>query len=336
MKPIKHDDTPSAHPAPYLDAEQLLALLPPQAALQAIQRFFADHPPDAVNAPARIHLPVPGQDTIGLYMPAATGQYVGVKIAHLMPSRMPSVEAEVFLYNAETGKLLFWGDGKPLTALRTSAVSVAASLKLHPRCLGMVVFGAGVQAAAHITAFASAYPDLREISAVTRSDASFRRLSDALAAPEAAKLRPVENQPAAIAKAVSQADCVVTTTPAPAPLFAWDDLAPGAHVVGIGSATPAMNELPPVAFKHGAAWVDTLAAFHEAGDLIEAAKMGVKEADMQGDLFDLLGASSNSGAPNSASAPREGGGRTVFKSVGHAVQDLAILIHLWEALQGQA
>ena len=45
---------------------------------------------------------------------------------------------------------------------------------------------------------------------------------------------------------------------------------------------------------------------------------------MKGDLFDLLGPG--------ASEPAAGG-RTLFKSVGQAAQDLAIFIRIWELLQ---
>ena len=108
---------PYLEPPRYLEGRRLLELLPPMQALRAIQRFFAGHGPESVVAPERIHLRVPGRETVGLYMPSATREYVGVKIVHLMPSRYPSVEAEIFLYDAETGRLLFWGDGKPLTVL---------------------------------------------------------------------------------------------------------------------------------------------------------------------------------------------------------------------------
>jgi ornithine cyclodeaminase/alanine dehydrogenase-like protein (mu-crystallin family) len=313
-----------AEPAPYLSGERLRALLPPAEALAAVQRFFARHRREAVVVPPRIHLPVPGRDTIGLYMPAATRDFVGLKSVHLMPSRFPSVEAEVFLYDAETGRLLFWGDGKPMTALRTAAVSTAATRRLLDSCRTLVVYGAGVQAAAHVAAFAAAYPELETVWAVTRSPASFARLQQALPADLRARLRPCADP----APALAAADCVVTTTPAPRPLFAWDALGPRCHVVGIGSATHAMNELPPEAFLEGRAWLDTRGAIEEAGDLRAAVARGWSEARLGGDLFDLLG-------PDARPTLDSGGGpgRTVFKSVGHAAQDLAVLIHLWQRLQ---
>ena len=314
---------------PYLDGVRLAGLLTPDEALRAVEGFFSSHAREAVEVPPRIHLRAPGLNTIGLYMPAASSRYIAVKTVHLMPDRFPSVEAEVFLYDAETGRLLFWGDGKPMTARRTAAVSTAASLRLMTHCRILTLFGAGVQAAAHADAFAAAYPNLERIWAVTRSGESFSRLEAALTHPGAkACLKPCAN----LAGALGQSDCVITTTPAAQPLFDGDDLHPSAHVVGVGSATHEMNELPPNVFLQGRVWADNPAALEEAGDFRAAIEAGWRPDSLEGDLFDLLGG----GAPKTGAWPGEGAGegtgRTVFKSVGHAAQDLAVLIRLWELM----
>lgn len=312
----------------FLDGERLVALLTPAEALAAVQGFFATHGPGDVEAPPRIHMAIPGRNTTGLYMPAATREFAAVKIVHLMPHRFPSVEAEVFLYDAESGKLLFWGDGKPMTALRTAAVSTAATLRLMSTCGSLLVFGAGVQAGAHVQAFASAYPGLETVWAATRSPESFARLEASLAPDLRPALRHCENS-AAVRAALGEVDCIVATTPAPDPLFDWAALGPRCHVVGIGSATHDMNELPPEAFLRGSVWVDTRNALREAGDFRAALAKGWDEASLRGDLFDLLGGETKDTLPTQGNEVR-----TVFKSVGHAAQDLAILIRLWEMLNG--
>jgi ornithine cyclodeaminase/alanine dehydrogenase-like protein (mu-crystallin family) len=311
--------------AEYLNEERLLRLLTPAAALEAVRAFFSAHRREDVRVPPRIHLPAPGRSTVGLYMPAATSSYIGVKIVHLMPERRPAVEAEVFLYDAETGKLLFWGDGKPLTGLRTAAVSLAATRELLPGCRSVVVFGGGVQAAAHLAAFASAYPELETLHAVTRSPPGFERLREQLSPDLRGR---VARSDAGIVD-LGGADCIVTTTPAGAPLFDWEAVPETCHIVAVGSATPAMNELPPEAFLASNVWVDTPVALEEAGDCLAAMKRGWQpEQALRGDLFDLLGrGATGQGVP-------EGGGRTLFKSVGHAGEDLAILVRLWESLGG--
>lgn len=307
---------------PYLDAARLSAMLTPAEALQAVQAFFAEHGRDQVATPTRIHMPVPGQDTLGLYMPAASGHYVGLKVVHLMPSRFPSVAAEVFLYRADTAQLLFWGDGGPLTALRTAAVSIAASLHLLAQCRHAVVFGAGVQAASHIVALADAYPELERVEVIARSPASYERLHAGLPRNVAGRCQPCARP----GDALGAADCVIATTPSAEPLFHSGALRADVHVVGIGSATHAMNELPPSLFSAAEVWLDTPAAVEEAGDLRAALRSGWTAAQMRGDLFDLLGA-------DGPQPPTARTGRTLFKSVGHAAQDLAILVRLYELMQ---
>ncbi len=307
---------------PYLDANRLVSLLTPRAALGAIQSFFTGHSREDVRAPRRIHLNVPDRNTVGLYMPSATSRYIGVKIVHLMPRRYPAVEAEIFLYDAESGRLLFWGDGKPMTGLRTAAVSTTASLRLCPDIGSLLIFGAGVQAAAHIAAMTTAYPRLSEIRAVTRSAESFVRLRGLLPRSLAESVARGGGVPTELARA----DCIVTATPAPEPLFDWEAVRPGTHIVAVGSVTPEMNELPPQAFPGSRVYIDTPAALGESGDFAAAKRLGWKEASVAGDLFDLL-ASDEPPPPKSAT--------TLFKSVGEASQDLALFIHLWEAIRAE-
>jgi ornithine cyclodeaminase/alanine dehydrogenase-like protein (mu-crystallin family) len=304
---------------PFLTGDDVRRLLTPREALWAVQRFFRDNPRERVAVPARIHLNVPGQNNIGLYMPAATDRYVGVKLAHLMPQRRPNVEAEVFLYAAESGRLLFWGDGKPLTALRTAGISAAGALAVLPACEVLAVFGTGLQAAAHIMAFADAYPMLHRVEVVARSGGAWEGLL--------AQLPPTLRQHARRApdarSALAEAQAVVTTTPAPQPIFAERDLPPRCHIAAIGSAAPGMNELPPALFPTAQVWLDSPAALKESGDCIAALRAGWPAEQVAGDQFDLIGGPAPTGAA-----------RTLFKTVGHAAQDLALLIRLWELVEG--
>jgi ornithine cyclodeaminase len=305
----------------HVSGAEVLRLLTPREALLAVQRFFRGNARDDVVVPPRIHLNVPGRNTIGLYMPAATSRYIGVKLAHLMPERRPNVEAEVFLYAAESGRLLFWGDGKPLTALRTAAVSAAGALAVLPACRVLAILGTGLQAEAHIAAFADAYPMLREVRVAARTVAAWEALRDRLPGPLRERTRRAESAAAALAGC----DAAVTATPAPRPLFAAGEVPERCHIAAIGSAAPNMNELPPELFPSAQVWLDSPAALKESGDCIAAQRQGWPAQAVMGDQFSLIG------APPPSSAPR-----TLFKTVGHAAQDLALLIRLWELLGGPA
>jgi ornithine cyclodeaminase len=110
---------------------------------------------------------------------------------------------------------------------------------------------------------------------------------------------------------------VVTATDSAQPVLADDDLDPGTHVNAIGSFTSAMRELPVALLARARVVVDQVgAALAEAGEVMQAVDEGRLAPT---DLVEL-------GAVVSGAAPgRERASQiTVFKSVGSAVQDLAV------------
>ncbi|MCZ6533540.1 MAG: hypothetical protein O7A08_11330 [SAR324 cluster bacterium] len=306
---------------PYLDGERLRKLLPPLEAQQAVQSFFTERRREELAAPPRSHLEVPGSSRSGLYMPAATDSFIAVKFVHRAPERQPLLSGDVFLYDAANGRLLLTVDAGPFTALRTAAVTAAATCHLRPRSRRLLVFGAGVQAASHLAAFSAAWPELEAIHVVTRTEGAYRRLLANLSASLAGRVKRCTDTGTELARA----DCIVAASAATAPLFHWGDVPQTCHISAIGSAVPAKQELPPEAFLECRSWVDTPVALQESGDCLAALKAGWSAQRLEGDLFDLL-----ESAPGSA-----GRGRTLFKGVGEAAQDLAVMMGLWRRLQGK-
>ena len=95
---------------------------------------------------------------------------------------------------------------------------------------------------------------------------------------------------------------------------AW--LRPGTHLDLIGSFTPAMREADDDCLRGATLCVDTEEALRKSGDLTGPLQRGVIRAeDLHGTLADL----SRGRSPGRTSA----GERTVFKSVGNALEDLA-------------
>ena len=85
----------------------------------------------------------------------------------------------------------------------------------------------------------------------------------------------------------------------------------------MGAYTPAMQEIPPETVARALVVVDqTAAAWEEAGDLIKARDAGLFT---EGATVEL-GAIVNGTAPGRANT----GQVTFFKSVGNAVQDIAV------------
>ena len=120
---------------------------------------------------------------------------------------------------------------------------------------------------------------------------------------------------------MASADIVSCATLAAEPLVRGEWLAPGSHLDLIGGFTPAMREADDACFAGAQVWVDTAEAIAKAGDLLHPLSTGaLRREDVRGTLADLCA--------NPAPA-RDPLARTVFKSVGTALEDLAaaILVH---------
>jgi ornithine cyclodeaminase/alanine dehydrogenase-like protein (mu-crystallin family) len=109
----------------------------------------------------------------------------------------------------------------------------------------------------------------------------------------------------------------------PEPLVHGDWLQPGSHLDLIGSFTPAMREADDACLVGASVFVDTEEALHKSGDLVGPIARGVMAA---GAVRATLAGLSRGCHVGRADA-RE---RTVFKSVGTALEDLAGAILVFE------
>ena len=114
------------------------------------------------------------------------------------------------------------------------------------------------------------------------------------------------------------ADIIVTATTSETPVFDGSRLPAGTHVSGSGSFMPYMREIgSEVVVRARVVVEEREAALEEAGDLVIPIREGVVTAGViAADLGEIV----NGDAPE-GSAGRD---LTFFKSVGTAVQDIAI------------
>jgi ornithine cyclodeaminase len=117
--------------------------------------------------------------------------------------------------------------------------------------------------------------------------------------------------------AVRGADIVITATTSPTPVLRTEDVSPGTHLNAIGAFRPTAREIPADLVARSRVFVESLeTARAEAGDLILAAEEGRLDWTAVAELGAVA-----AGARPGRTAPDE---ITLFKSVGHAVQDLAV------------
>ena len=136
--------------------------------------------------------------------------------------------------SAETGRLVaILDDGGWLTEMRTAAASaVSARALARPDSRRLAILGGGFQAAFQVAALREAFA-LDDVAVWSRSEATRERFATANAARAADS----------VAEAVRDADIVVCCTPAREPLLTVDMLAPGTHVVAMGSDMVGKREL---------------------------------------------------------------------------------------------
>jgi ornithine cyclodeaminase/alanine dehydrogenase-like protein (mu-crystallin family) len=202
-------------------------------------------------------------------------------------------------------------DASAITTLRTGAiVGVATDLLAPANATTCTIIGAGGQSTDQIRAIHA----VRPLASVRVVDRDLNR-ADHLAATlqDELGIRAVTFGDDADA-AVRGVDIVCCATTATTPLFTLDSLAPHAHVNAIGAFRPTMRELPDDLLTDATVVIDEKEAIlEESGEVIHAIASG---AITEHNLTEL-------GAALSAGMQRTGG-RTVFKSVGVAMQDWAI------------
>jgi ornithine cyclodeaminase/alanine dehydrogenase-like protein (mu-crystallin family) len=288
------------------------------ALVAALERMFVagcEAPPRQVHA-------VGGALTT-LVMPAwVPGRYFGLKVVNVAPGNaalgLPGVFATYQLFDANTGAPLAAIDGGEITARRTAAASALAASRLaRADARRQLIVGAGRVGGL----LAQAYRAVRAIDDVmvwSRDERAALRLVVRLAA-EGIPARVVTD----LATAAATADVVSCATFAAEPLIHGEWLAPGSHLDLIGGFTPAMREADDACFAGADVWIDTDEALVKAGDLLHPIASGaLRREDVHGTLGDLCAR---------PAAPRDPLARSVFKSVGTALEDLAAAILVYES-----
>jgi ornithine cyclodeaminase/alanine dehydrogenase-like protein (mu-crystallin family) len=293
-----------------IDAEELRARLPMDAAVDALEEAFRTLDPG--SGPLRTHVETPAGTL--LLMPALGEAGVGVKLVSITPANpergLPFIHASYVLFGATTQVPEAVLDGSALTALRTAAVSGLATRFLSREdAHRLVVFGAGVQARSHLEAICAVRP-VTDLVVVSRS----RGAADALVGEGVARgLTARVGQPTA----VGEADLVCTCTTAEEPLFDGSLLSPGVHVNAVGSYRPETREIDTETVRRARVVVEAReVALVEAGDLLIPIQAGVVEAGhIVADLPELVRGATVRRSPEDV---------TLFKSVGMAFEDLVV------------
>ena len=304
------------------DAAATRDALPFGALIAALARLFVE----GCEVPLRhTHTLVSADGNQGtvLIMPAwRADKHLGIKTVNIFPGNaargLPGLFATYMLYDALTGVPLAQMDGDQITSRRTAAASALAASKLARRdARRLLVVGAGRVAALIPHAYRAVLP-IEDVVVWARNPAQAVALAEAWRAQGIAAHAAPD-----LAEAVAQADLVSCATLATEPVIQGEWLRAGSHLDLIGGFTPRMREADDACFAGASVFVDTDEAVAKSGDLLGPISRGVlSAADIRGTLADLCRAA----VPGRKSADE----RTVFKSVGTALEDLAAATLVYE------
>jgi alanine dehydrogenase len=306
-----------------LSADDVRRAVPMLAAIDGVEQGFIRLAQGNATVPLRTHLRVPEYNADSFYMPAYVGgadAALGLKVVSVFPynsehHKLPSIHAIVVLLDPATGKPAAILDGTYLTALRTGAASgVATRHMAREDSRVLAIFGAGAQALPQVLAVCAVRP-IEAIWIINRNQERATALASRLHHEGVrAEVRQVGN----VEQALAEADVICCATSSPTPLFEDGMLKPGTHINGVGSYKPTLAEVPPKTVARARLVVDQrAAAWAEAGDLVQARDGGfITEAHVVAELGQVA-----SGAIKGRDNSEE---ITFFKSVGNAVQDLAV------------
>ena len=291
--------------------------------IPAIAQALAALSSGKVVQPVRTVLPIMPHKGFFAVMPAYAGA-LGAKLVTFYPHNVGvhTHHAVIVMLKPETGEPLAVMDGRALTAWRTAAASALAARHLaRGDAEHLLMVGAGALAPYLVRAHAAVRPIKRvTLWNRTRSRAVALAFGLSVGGIEAVVADDLEN-------AAREADIISCATLSHEPLVRGAWLKKGAHLDLVGGFTPKMREADDQAVKRARVYVDARDGAKKAGDIIGPLKRGViKAADIRGDLFELC-----RGAARGRTSETQ---ITLFKSVGHALEDLAAAMLAWKLLRG--
>ena len=273
---------------------------------------------DFATPSADLHsLAVPGEPTGSLIVLPAwlPGKNFGVRLTTNFPGNTarnkPVRGGSYLLGDGRTGEILAIFDGPALTLRRTAAASaLAATYLARAESERMLMMGTGALASHLIAAHANVRP-IHSVLVWGRDRDKAARLAQRMTRRNL-KVAPAED----LEKAVRGADIVCCATSAREPILKGAWLPEGIHVDLVGGRTPQMREADDEAITRARIFVDVReAAEQQAGDIVQPLASGVITAfDITGDLFELT--------RGDRAGRRFHNQITLFKSVGHALEDL--------------
>lgn len=287
--------------------------------IEALKKGFSNK---NIIVPLRHHHDFPnpevGKDSTLLLMPAWNpSNSAGVKIVTVSPENsqfnLPSIYGTYIYFDAITGQLKAVLEAKSLTAKRTAAASALASSFLSKtNSSSLLMIGTGALSTNLIKAHASVRP-IQRVYVWGRNKEKALAICKELS-NENFSIEAIQN----IEDAISNVDIISCATLSNTPLVLGKHLKAGQHIDLVGAYKKDMREADNEVVQKSSIYVDTFqGGLKESGDIVIPLQEGIiAEKDIKADLFELCS--------NKKQGRTSDNEITMFKSVGHALEDLVV------------
>ena len=291
----------------YLSRAEVERLLDVDALLDALAAALVSFSTGATSVPPRIAARVPDLGLLGAMVGYVPGAGLEAKLVSVFPKNHdqggPSHQALIALFDERDGTPLALMDGTYVTAIRTGgAAAVAARALARQDATVLAILGAGVQGRSHLETF-TRVRNFGEIRVASR---------DAAKAASLAARHPKARVAESFEAAVRGADVVACCTDAREPVIRREWLKAGAHVSSVGGSFG--PELDAGTLADGHVFVEWRGA---ATNPPPAGAWELQGFDI--DRVTEVGEALSGVRPGRRSASE----LTVYKSTGHAVEDVA-------------
>lgn len=251
----------------------------------------------------------------------------GSKLVSVTPERsdpsIPSHQGVVILFDPETGAPACQAEAGAITEIRTaSASAMATDVLASPEASELAILGTGGQAYHH----ALAMLEVRDIKALRIWGRTFEKtewLTNRLVGETGMDVQAC----ASVQEAALGADIICTVTAAQEPILPAACVKPGAHINLVGSSFDGPREVDDDLVAGSRFFADSRdSVLAQGAELRHAIKSGtVDERHLVGEIGDVL----RGKVEGRTSADTV----TIYNSLGHIVQDIAVAAFIFEKVR---
>jgi ornithine cyclodeaminase len=311
--------------------DKVCQLLSFDECIAVVRRAMSDLSAGKTKQMLRHITPVEGQNVLSTMAGVMAPEIgFGAKVISVFPENSKlgrqSHQGVVVLFDGASGEPVCVLHAGEITRIRTAAASaVATAVLANPEASQLAVLGCGEQGQAHVEAV-SHVRELRSVKLWGRSRESVVRVAKELSDRLNLPVEPAET----VREAVRDADIICTTTAASEPLLMGDWICEGAHLNLVGSSEANSAEVDGTLVLRARIFADHReGVLLQGGEYLRALAEGlVDENHILGEIGDVL-----NGVSKGRTSTHE---VTVYKSLGHIVQDIASARFIYDRIRGNA